>query len=345
MDRASAQTNVATDVTAEGKRPTTQPLDWSGVLAEQGYVFGVDISAEAQRVALADVRGTVVGSASNGAGSLNLDPTVVVEHVSTMMRGLLDKGGIKPREVLRVGVGFGGPVDAAKGLVRRSHDAAAWKDYPLAAEIETRLDCPTFLENDARLAALGEVWFGAGRDTTECDLVYIHWSTGVGGGIVTAGRLLSGATTIAGEVGHTAVRTGDGALPCRCGGKGHLEAYVRGPALVEHARALGGGRDPRSVADVFALASTDREVNALVDEAAHLMGVTAANLITSINPNMLVIGGRVARDAPHLIPRIAEIAREYAMPVSMQGVEVVPTTLGDEATLMGALALALGTLR
>jgi glucokinase len=345
MDRGSAQSTAATNVTTEGNRPVTQPLDWSGVLAQQGYVFGVDISAESQRVALADVHGTIVGSASNGAGALTLDPATVAEHVSGMMRDLIEKSGIKPREVLRVGVGFGGPVDAAKGVVRRSHDAEAWNDYPLAGEIEQRLDVPTFLENDARLAALGEVWFGAGRDTTECDLVYIHWSTGVGGGIVTNGRLLNGATTIAGEVGHTAVRTGDAAVPCRCGGKGHLEAYVRGPALIERARALGGGRDPRSVADVFALASTDAEVRALVDEAAHLMGVTAANLITSINPNVLVIGGRVAREAAHLIPSIAQTAREYAMPVSIQGVEVVPSSLGDEATLMGAVALALGTLR
>jgi glucokinase len=346
MDKAAGQSTVAVaPATAEGKRPTIQPLDWSGVLAQQGYVFGVDISAESQRVALADVRGSVVGSASNGAGGLTLEPTTVVEHVTRMMRDLLQQGGIKQREVLRVGVGFGGPVDAAKGLVRRSHDAAIWNDYPLAAEIEGRFDTPTFLENDARLAALGEVWFGAGRDTTECDLVYIHWSTGVGGGIVTSGRLLSGATTIAGEIGHTAVRTGEGALPCRCGSKGHLEAYVRGPALVERSRALGAGREPRSVADVFALANTDPEIRALVDEATHLMGVTAGNLITAINPNLLVIGGRVAREAAHLIPRIAEIAREYAMPVSMQGVEVVPTTLGDEATLMGALALALDKLR
>jgi glucokinase len=346
MDKAAAQSTVAvTGATAEGKRPSTQPLDWSGVLAQQGYVFGVDISAESQRVALADVHGSIVGSATNGAGALTLDPAVVAEHVSGMMRDLLEKGGIKPREVLRVGVGFGGPVDAARGLVRRSHDAAVWNDYPLAAEIEQRIDTPTFLENDARLAALGEVWFGAGRDTTECDLVYIHWSTGVGGGIVTSGRLLSGSTTIAGEIGHTAVRTREGALPCRCGSKGHLEAYVRGPALIERTRAMGGGRDPRSVADVFALASTDAEVQALVGEAVQLMGVTAANLITAINPNILVIGGRVAREAAHLIPGIAEIAREYAMPVSLQGVEIVPTTLGDEATLMGALALALGTLR
>ncbi len=346
MDKAAGQSTVAVaPATAEGKRPTTQPLDWSGVLAQQGYVFGVDISAESQRVALADVHGSVVGSASNGAGALALEPTTVVEHVTRMMRDLLEQGGIKQREVLRVGVGFGGPVDAAKGLVRRSHDATIWKDYPLAAEIEGRFDIPTFLENDARLAALGEVWFGAGRDTAECDLVYIHWSTGVGGGIVTSGRLLSGATTIAGEIGHTAVRTGEGALPCRCGSKGHLEAYVRGPALVERSRALGAGREPRSVADVFTLANTDPEVRGLVDEATHLMGVTAGNLITAINPNLLVIGGRVAREAAHLIPRIAEIAREYAMPVSMQGVEVVPTTLGDEATLMGALALALDKLR
>lgn len=329
------------------RRSTPQTLEWSGVLAQKGYVFGVDISVEGERVVLADLRGNIVGRshASSDTDTSN-SPGDVVSRVSNMMRALLKKHGVKPREVLRAAVGFGGPVDALRGQVRRHHDAPGWEGFPLAQEIETALDVPTFLENDARLAALGEVWFGAGRGTSECDMVYVHWSTGVGGGIVTDGKLLRGSSTIAGEVGHTVVRTGDDALPCRCGGKGHLEAYVRGAALLSRARAaLGEASAPGDVGSLFAQASDSPALQGLLDESVALMGVTVANLITQINPNLVVIGGNVARHADELIPRIAYLAMQSAMPVSTNGVQIVPADLGDESTLMGAVALALDSLR
>jgi glucokinase len=334
--------------------PRTHTLDWTGVLAQQGYVFGVDITGNGERVALADVRGTVMGSTSStrkGDSDTPVTPNEVVERVCEMMRGLLKEGGIKPREVLRAAVGFGGPVDARHGRVRLSHDSRGWEGFPVAVEIERQLDVPTYLENDARLAAMGEVWFGAGHGTSECDMVYLHWSTGVGGGVVNEGKLLRGASTTAGEFGHTTVRTGADALPCRCGGRGHLEAYVRGPALLSRARdvlASEGGMGitpPADLETLFAGAGTSTALGALVDESVDMMAVTISNLITSFNPSLVVIGGRVAQDAAHLIPRIADRARGYAMPVSAQGVEIVPTVLGDEATLLGAVALALDSLR
>jgi glucokinase len=357
--------------------PVTQPLDWSGVLAKQGYVFGVDISADGERVVLADLRGKVVGMRNSEFGTRNKGnasssatshtsfgtPDQVITGATALMRQLLKEKSVKAREVLRIGIGFGGPVDSRLGLVRTAHGAPGWEGFPLAAKIESELDAPSFLENDARLAALGELWFGIGAGEKSVsraslpsvgDLVYVHWSTGVGGGIVVDGRLLRGASTIAGEIGHTVVRTGDDALPCRCGGRGHLEAYVRGPALLQRANAEWGlpnaeavsqSQSPVDIPSLFAQAEQDSALRRLVDEAVEMMAVTVGNLITSMNPRVAVIGGRVARDGAHLIPRIAELARGYAMPVSVQDVTIAPAALGDEATVMGAVALALDSLR
>jgi glucokinase len=327
-----------------------QPLEWSGVLAQKGYVFGVDISGDGERVVLADLSGNIVGRSGEAhrraSEEASTAPSQVVERVLGMMRALLKEHHTRPREVLRAAVGFGGPVDALRGHVRMHHDAPGWEGFPLAQKLESGLDVPTFLENDARLAALGEVWFGAGRDTAECDMVYVHWSTGVGGGIVTGGKLLRGASTIAGEVGHTVVRTGDDALPCRCGGKGHLEAYIRGTALITRARALlGEGDAPADIEAFFAQADTNPALQSLLDEVVALLGVTVANLITQVNPNLVVIGGSVARHAGALIPRISDLALQSAMPVSADGVTITPAELGDEATVMGAVALALESLR
>ncbi|MEO5951718.1 MAG: ROK family protein [Chloroflexia bacterium] len=339
---------AVTEATPIGlSRPTTQPLEWSGVLAQKGYVFGADISVDSERVVLADLSGNVVDRIYSpvDAGT-SVAPEDVVARVSGMMHALLEKHNVKIRKVLRAAVGFGGPVDALRGEVRRHHDAPGWEGFPLAQKLEAALDVPTYLENDARLATLGEVWFGAGRETAECDMVYVHWSTGVGGGIVTDGKLLRGSATIAGEFGHTVVVTGDTALPCRCGGKGHLEAYIRGTSLLSRARDLvGDSAAPTDIAGLFEMARSNPEVQGLLDEAVALMGVTVANLITQINPNLVVIGGLVARHADVLIPRISEIALQLAMPLSTTGVTIVPAQLGDEATLMGAVALALDSLR
>lgn len=328
-------------------RPTTQTMEWSGVLAQKGYVFGADISVESERVVLADLSGNVIGRAQSAVGKdTSVAPDDVIARVSGMMRALLEKHNVKIRKVLRAAVGFGGPVDALRGEVRRHHDAPGWEGFPLAQKLEADLDVPTYLENDARLATLGEVWFGAGRETAECDMVYVHWSTGVGGGIVTDGKLLRGSSTIAGEFGHTVVHTGDDALPCRCGAKGHLEAYIRGTALLSRARDLVGEAEaPADIDALFEMAGSNPAIQGLLDESVSLMGVTVANLITQVNPNVVVIGGIVARHAGALIPRIADMALQSAMPVSTTGVTIVAAQLGDEATLMGAVALALDSLR
>jgi glucokinase len=306
----------------------------------------VDISGGGERVVLCDLRGNVVSREDH----LRPDdgpqqPDEVIDRAGAMMRGLLEGSGVKSREVLRIGVGFGGPVDARRGVVRLSHNSPGWEEFPLAGQIERLFDVPTLLDNDARLAALGEVWFGTGAGDSECHLVYVHWSIGVGGGIVASGKLVRGASTVAGEIGHTTVRTGPEALPCRCGGSGHLEAYIRSAALEERARQLIGTGEAVSVREIFDGAGGDPRMSGLVEEAVEMMASTVANLVTALNPNVVVIGGRVAREAASYIPRIEERARAYAMPLSAEVVEITPALLGEDSSVMGAVALGLDSLR
>lgn len=323
---------------------------WSGVLAEQGYVIGIDISGAGERVAISNLEGEVVGRADyQHNDTVSHEPRRVVERVTNMVTDLLEGEGIKNRSVLRAGIGFGGPVDAAKGLVRRSFFSHGWDGFPLAAEVERVLDVPTLLDNDARLAALGEVWFGAGKKIAPCDLVYLHWSTGVGGGIVSEGKLVRGADSVAGEIGHMTVRSGPDALPCRCGGRGHLEAYVRPAALASRARAVRPDfPDPGEQATLESLvagAESDEQLRALVDDTVDLVAITIGSVITLADPRIVVIGGRAAREAPALVDRIARQALDYAMPLAAEGVSIVPAALGDNSGVMGAVALGFESLR
>ena len=146
-----------------------------------------------------------------------------------MARGLLTQ---VPGRLVAIGVSFGGPVDAARGLVRLSHHVPGWEEIPLADRLQAELGAPAAVDNDANVAALGEWRFGAGQGTAS--LLYVTISTGIGGGWVLGGRIWGGADGMAGEIGHMIVRPGG--APCACGRRGCAEAEACGWAIAAKAR-------------------------------------------------------------------------------------------------------------
>ena len=158
-----------------------------------------------------------------------------------LARGLLAQN---PGKLAAIGVSFGGPVDASRGLVRLSHHVPGWEDVPLRDRLQAELGAPVAVDNDANVASLGEWRFGAGQG---CDsLFYVTVSTGIGGGWVLGGRIWSGADGMAGEIGHMVVRPGG--VPCVCGKRGCLEAEACGWGIAYKARAAAGGDDERLLA-------------------------------------------------------------------------------------------------
>ena len=150
-----------------------------------------------------------------------------------MAHGLLAQ---VPGRLAAIGVSFGGPVDATRGLVRLSHHVPGWEDIPLAEQLQAEFGVPAAVDNDANVAALGEWRFGAGQGAES--LLYVTISTGIGGGWVLGGRIWGGADGMAGEIGHMVVRPG-GAL-CDCGRRGCLEAEACGRAIAAKARRAPG---------------------------------------------------------------------------------------------------------
>ena len=146
-----------------------------------------------------------------------------------MARGLLAQ---VPGRLVAIGVSFGGPVDAARGLVRLSHHVPGWEEIPLADQLQAELGVPAAVDNDANVAALGEWRFGAGQGAAS--LLYVTISTGIGGGWVLGGRIWGGADGMAGEIGHMIVRPGG--APCACGRRGCAEAEASGWAIAAKAR-------------------------------------------------------------------------------------------------------------
>ena len=221
----------------------------------------------------------------------------------------------------RCGIGFGGPVNFAEQRVALSTHVGGWNDFRLAQFLSHALDVPTVMDNDANAGALGEALYGAGRDHSP--LFYMTLSTGIGGGIYSAGEIWRGADGWAGEIGHLSIRP-DGP-ECLCQARGCFERMCCGLWLErDYGKAAKELlRDPGFVARY------------VVDLA---LGLKACIML--LNPSRIVIGGGISKAGEALFgPLRVELDRQIT-DWSGARVDVVPAALGDDSVLYGALALA-----
>ena len=219
------------------------------------------------------------------------------------------------------GIGFGGPVDFAVQRVGRSMHAGGWQDFPLAAELSKALGAPCRMDNDANLGALGEYAAGAGRGASS--LLYVTLSTGIGAGLLLDGKIVRGADSLAGELGHVPLDP-DGP-ECCCGARGCFEALCSGRAIE--------AREGRPAAELLQDAAFRRRY--LVDLAR---GLRAALML--VNPERVVIGGGIARAGEALLADLrAELARQIPASLPVR-IDVRPAALGDHSVLWGARFLA-----
>lgn len=250
-----------------------------------------------------------------------------------------------------IGVAMPGVVEMTTGQVKFLPNVSGnWEGRPVAAELSAALDAPASLMNDVRAATYGELHFGAGRGVR--DLVMVAVGTGIGGGIVSDGKLVTGGGH-AGEVGHMAIEMRG--PRCSCGGWGCAEALVSGKALTADGRALlergespglerltNGDHDrvtPRMIAE--AAVEGDPAARRLMDEAGFRLGILLSNLVLLLNPARVILGGGVALAGRPLYDGIDRTMQErIGWYLRHTSVEVVPAELGEEAGALGAAAWA-----
>ena len=258
--------------------------------------------------------------------------------------------------VIGIGISTPGPVDPWRGIVLQTPNMGPnFHDIPIAAELGARLNLPAFLDRDTNVAALGEMAFGAARDCS--DFIYLTVSTGVGGAIVSEGRIFHGPDGTAGELGHTPVSM-EGR--CGCGATGCLEAYVGGAAMARTARAaVADGASP-FLADRAAQKGLDcieardiAEGEDAGDEACHRImergrrafAAACVGFVDALNPTRIVVGGAIA-DAQGerlLGPARAEVAAT-AFRTPRSRVQIVHAELGGDVGLAGGHPLVIARL-
>jgi glucokinase len=304
-----------------------------GLLGTQGHVLGIDLGGYGLRAALVDLHSRTYTNAH--AEIQDPAPQQVVDQAIALTRELLKKTGVTPDRLVRIGIGFGGPVDPIRGVARLSTRVPGWENFPITEPFEQTFDAVTLLDNDATLTALGEATFGTGQNCE--NLFYMHLSSGVGGGLVINGQLYHGATATAGEIGHVLVsREWEGVSETAT-----LEELVSINGLLRRARQQ--GLDTQNLNDIF---SEHPVAQRVVAETVNLLALRMAQITTLLDPQVIVLGGIVVRiGGERFVQAIDQQMRQFIAPQFAHSVKVVASVLGVESIAIGALALALKSLR
>jgi glucokinase len=241
-----------------------------------------------------------------------------------------------PLEVIGLGLGIPGPVDAERGISRFSPNLPGFSNTPILPAFAD-LGLPLAMQNDVRCHAWGERCFGAGRSID--DLLLVTIGTGIGSGIILGGKLYTGGSGMAGEIGHIQLVT-DGPL-CGCGNRGCLEAIASGPAIGRRAQAAGLGASARALFD--RAHAGDPEAGALLEEIAADLGRGLATAVNILNPGRLLLGGGVVAVGELLLGPVRRHYEAALMPVVRGYCPLLPAHLVEEAGVVGAAALHLAT--
>ena len=307
--------------------------------------IGLDIGGTKISGGVIDENGVILARGRKDTPAL--DPAAIVEEAASLIRELSIE-----HEVDAVGVACAAFIDRSRSTVYFSPNLA-WRDVPLKARLESVLDLPVIIENDANAAAWGEFRFGAAAEVD--DMVLLTVGTGIGGGIVVDGVLMHGAFGVAAELGHMRV-VPDG-LRCGCGNRGCWEQYASGSALVREARELVASGTPHAArlselcaGDPAALSGPDvtraaaegdpAAVELLADLGAWI-GEGVASVAAILDPELIVLGGGVSEAGALLIdPALAAFRRQLTGRGHRPEARFALASLGNDAGMIGVADLA-----
>jgi len=310
------------------------------------YILAADIGGTKTATAVISSTGEIL-QMSKAPTDLS-GPPALIDQITTMLQVDLTRVGVNIADVLGLGVGVPAVIDADHKVVVWAPNLPGWENISLHDELVARLDLPVRIEYDGHTAVLGEWWLGAGRGYQ--NVVFVIVGTGIGGGMILDGRLYRGASRLAGAAGWFVLGTQ------RMSDKyarrlGHWESLAAGPGIARlAAEKLRRSSEPSILRDQ-GLDSYDELTARIVFDAARqgdtlacdvvrhigeILGVGIANIVSLMNPEVVIVGGGVGTQADLLIDQIREVVLHNAQPISAKAVQIMPAQLGERAGLLGA---------
>jgi predicted NBD/HSP70 family sugar kinase len=300
-----------------------------------GLALAIDFGHRHLRVAVADLSHKVLAETWR---ELDVDHSAEegLAAAGEDLERVLGEAGVDRSRVIGAVMGLPAPITRASGTVQDASILPGWVGIDAIAEAEQRLDLPVAVENDANLGALAESVWGAAKGHSE--VAYLKVASGIGGGLISGGRLTHGVGGTAGEIGHTVLALGGPV--CRCGNRGCLETLASARAV---ASQLSESRQEEiSTRRMLELAGAgDAAAMRLIEDAGRAIGIAVANLCNIVNPECVVIGGDLGLAGDVLLDPVREVVRRNAIPSAAADTKIVAGVLGERAEMLGALALVM----
>ncbi len=322
-----------------GKRPSLVKLN-----PENHYVLGVAFKRREVQIALANIEADLLNSTrfKMAVGGL---PEVVLKKVFSRIEQLLRHSNVSPEQIISIGVGIPGLIDYRSGNIRFADTLRGWTGVPLEQIFTEKYNVPVFIENDVNVISLAESILGAGKDKKNIACVWI--GEGIGAGLIINDQLIQGYSGGAGELGYLEIDRfcePTRRLPNLYKGQKYFgdilsDAYLEEVILK---RLYSRTEEKRLTLDrILRNNQLLPEIQDILDEFAYLLGLACSTLIKIINPERLVLSGRVIDRSPYLFNKVVENIQNRAGDIPFFETEIVKGALGERASLRGAIALAL----
>ncbi len=305
----------------------------------------IDLGGTKVRALVADLGGRDYGYDLRPSQTARGLDAVIGTMAQSLAAAAAQAGVVVVADLRGVGIASPGAIDVALGIVAGAPQLPGWRDVPLVQLMTERLGVVVTLENDASAAALGEHRYGAGKGTRH--MLYFTVSTGIGGGIIIDGRLYTGTSGAAGELGHMIVDT-NSAATCPWCERGCLESLASGTAIARRGEALvAAGQAPAlaklreaegAVTSEMMSRAGDQTCRDVFREAGRYMGFGLANYVNIFNPEAIVIGGGVSRSGPDFIDAARETMCTHAIRALLKDVRLELAGLGERSGLLGMIA-------
>jgi glucokinase len=311
-------------------------------------LIGIDVGGTNIKIGCFDTRLKLLKKTSITTDA-NTGPQAVVKKMLTAIDDLVRESSFTLSDISAAGIGTPGPADYKAGIIINSTNMPAFKNVPIRQMLSGGLHCPVVFDNDANVACFGEFVAGAGKGVT--DMVFFTLGTGIGAGIVSEGKLLRGISGNAAELGHTIIYP-DGRL-CNCGQKGCVEAYASASNTAKRATEAVEAGEKSSLKKVLDkngqitskdvydhLKTGDKLAKKITDETAKALAILCINTLHATEPQRIVFAGGMIAAGDILLNRIKDYFNQQIWKLKKETIEICFATLGEDAGIIGAAALA-----
>lgn len=333
----AVDTLIAADVLVESGEDSTnrrgRPAVQLAISSEVGVIMVVDLTSNYAHIAIAQFDQEVVAQ-QRCVMDIKDGPQVCLDVISDELNEMLEGIDLSIHDAKALVISLPGPVDSRRGVPVRPPIMPGWDEFPVADVMSDRFGCPTLVDNDVNLMALGEARV---LSPSQVPLLTVSVGTGIGGGLIMAnGELHHGADGSACDIGHIRVPSGEQAM-CNCGNVGCVEAIASGEAVTRRLR-LATGDESLSQHDLERLVREgDSTATYLIRDAARTIGGVVTTLVHVFNPARIVIVGPLSEASDDLLAGIRSVVYQGALPLATRNLSLMHGSLGSYAALVGGL--------